>query len=171
MSEHFAIVIQEKTIKRTVAWTVALPTKAQRRWLQALSRRDERFATLGVLNLVTTAEGRRQVPAHYWIWHLLRFSFYISTSYARFRQQKWELYLRDWCYVVTFLSTRSCISSLFGREREMQWQRQDSYKQCLLLRTSWIHTTFTKTTCSVHWWTGTLLRASKFCAAHPQVPF
>lgn len=85
--------------------TVASLSKAQRRTLQALSRKDEVAATVGVLNLLWTTVVAVRFPAHYWIWHLLRTSFYIPTRYIRFRRQGWELYLLDWCYVVTYLST------------------------------------------------------------------
>jgi len=84
--------------------SLASLSRAQRRKLQALSRPQEIGATIGVLNMILTAVIAVRFPAYYWIWHLARTSFYIPTRYVRFRQQGWELYLLDWCYVVTYLS-------------------------------------------------------------------
>ena len=79
-------------------------TKDEKRQLQKLSRTDEIHATLGVLNMVLTVMIAIRFPAYYWIWHFLRTSVYIPTRFVQFQRQKMELYLLDWCYMVTYLS-------------------------------------------------------------------
>ena len=80
-------------------------TKSQKRKLQKLSRVHEVQATIGVVNLLFTCLMCVQFPAHYWIWHVCRTSFYLPLRYFRFKALKWHLYLLDWCYVVTYIST------------------------------------------------------------------
>ena len=85
--------------------TVDSLTRAQRRKLQALSSRHEVSYTIGVLNMMVTTAIAVRFPNLYWIWHLARTSFYLPLRFLRFRGRKWELYLLDWCYVVTYLSS------------------------------------------------------------------
>ena len=89
-------------------------TRAQRRQLQSRSRPDEISATLGIVNMLTTMALALKFPAHYWIWHLMHTVFYCVTRFVRFRARKWELYLLDWCYVVTYI-TNFCAILAFLR--------------------------------------------------------
>jgi len=80
-------------------------TKEQKRKLQAFSRPDEWMATIGVLSMLFTVVVAVRFPAHYWLWHLARSSYYLPTRYIRFKKKRWHYYLLDWCYVVTYLSS------------------------------------------------------------------
>ena len=55
--------------------------------------------------MLTTVMIAVRFPAHYWIWHTLRTSVYLPARYIRFKARNWHLYLLDWCYVVTYLTT------------------------------------------------------------------
>jgi Protein of unknown function (DUF2838) len=92
--------------------TLATLSKEQKRKLQRLSRQNEINATMGVLNMIGTVIIAVRFPAYYWIWHLFRTFLYVPARFYRFRRQRWELYLLDWCYVVTYLSTICTILAL-----------------------------------------------------------
>jgi len=55
--------------------------------------------------MVSTAAMTVRFPTYYWIWHFLRIIFYLPVRYFRFRKNGWELYLLDWCYFVTYMTT------------------------------------------------------------------
>lgn len=55
--------------------------------------------------VVTTTAVVVRFPAYYWIWHFIRSAFYIPDRYFRFRKDGSELYLLDFCYFVTYMST------------------------------------------------------------------
>jgi len=63
---------------------------------------------MGVMAVIVTTAMTVRFPGYYWIWHFLRTIFYLPVRFLRFRNNGWELYLLDWCYVVTYL-TISCI--------------------------------------------------------------
>jgi len=73
--------------------------------LQSLCYDDERQFSIGILNMLLTAVIAVRFSAYYWLWHLARTLFYFPRRYFSFKAKKWHLYLLDWCYVVTYLST------------------------------------------------------------------
>jgi len=85
--------------------SVANLTRPQRVKLQAFSKEHEMNHTKGVITVVTTTAIAVRFPAYYWIWHFLRSIFYIPDRYFRFRKLGKELYLLDFCYAVTYIST------------------------------------------------------------------
>ena len=94
-----------ETSPKDAELTLATLSKSQRRKLQKLSRQDELRSTMGILNAFLTVAIAVRLPAQYWIWHLLRTSIYIPLRYLKYKKQNYELFLLDWCYVVTYLST------------------------------------------------------------------
>lgn len=102
--------LPEKREKREL--TVESLSKAQRRKLQEYSKDDEWYFTAGIMNLLATSMIAVRFPAHYWIWHIVRTLFYLPYRYIRFKKTKSELYLLDWCYFVTYLSTICSILAL-----------------------------------------------------------
>ena len=97
--------------EKSPALTVDSLTRSLRRKLQALSSQHEVRHTIGVLNMMVTTAIAVRFPNLYWIWHLARTSFYLPLRLLRFSDRKWELYqlyllyLLDWCYMVTYLSS------------------------------------------------------------------
>jgi hypothetical protein len=78
-------------------------SKRQRARLQHFMAHDERACTLGVTNTIMTAVIATRLPQHFWLWHITKSLFYIPWRYVRFRRVRAQLYLLDWCYVVTWL--------------------------------------------------------------------
>jgi len=93
------------TTKDTEAPSIATLTKPQCRKLQGFSKENERNYTIGLMSMILTASMTVRFPAYYWIWHLMRMLFYFPVRYFRFRKNGWELYLLDWCYVVSYITT------------------------------------------------------------------
>jgi len=94
--------------------SVATLTKFQRRKLQDLSKGDEMNFTMGVTSMMMTTIVSICFPAYFWILHFMKTAFYLPVRYFRFRKKGQELYLLDWCYVVTYIST-ACIILAFLR--------------------------------------------------------
>lgn len=65
---------------------------------------DEWANTLGVCNVIITGILAFRWPEHFWIWHVCKTALLFSARYVRFRKEKLELYLLDWCYVVSYLT-------------------------------------------------------------------
>lgn len=86
------------------ALTLSTLSKAQKKKLQALSAPHEVTATIGVLNVMITTAIAVRFPSHYWIWHMIRTFIHLPLRYVRFKKQKWELFMLDWCYIVTYVS-------------------------------------------------------------------
>jgi len=92
--------------------SIATLTKSQRSKLQGFSKKEEMHYTLGVMTMLATTAITFRFPAYYWIWHFFRTIFYLPVRYFRFRKNGWELYLVDWCYCVTYISTACGILAL-----------------------------------------------------------
>ena len=66
-------------------------------------RHDELACTAGVSNAFVTAILAFRWPMHFWLWHLVKTFVLVPWRYVRFKATKSELYLLDWCYVVSWL--------------------------------------------------------------------
>ena len=77
--------------------------RAQRSRLQQHMRHDELACTAGVSNAFVTAILAFRWPMHFWLWHLVKTFVLVPWRYVRFKATKSELYLLDWCYVVSWL--------------------------------------------------------------------
>lgn len=89
-------------------------TKAQRTRLQDLMAHDERACTIGVTNTIASAVIATRFPEHYWLWHVAKAFVYIPWRYVRFRRIRAQLYLLDWCYVITWLINIGALVALFN---------------------------------------------------------
>jgi len=94
--------------------SIATLTKSQRRKLQSLSKEDERNFSMGVMSMIMTTVITIRFPAYYWILHFIKTFFYLPVRYFRFCKKGCELYLCDWCYAVTYIST-ACVILAFLR--------------------------------------------------------
>jgi len=92
--------------------SIATLTKSQRSKLQGFSKKDEMHYTLGVMTMLATTVIVSRFPEYYLMWHFLRTIFYLPVRYFRFLKNGWELYLLDWCYFVTYISTACGILAL-----------------------------------------------------------
>ena len=77
--------------------------RAQRSRLQQHMRHDELACTAGVANAFVTAILAFRWPMHFWLWHLVKTFVLVPWRYVRFKATKSEIYLLDWCYVVSWL--------------------------------------------------------------------
>ena len=77
--------------------------RVQRSRLQQHMRHDELACTAGVSNAFVTAILAFRWPMHFWLWHLVKTFVLVPWRYVRFKATKSELYLLDWCYVVSWL--------------------------------------------------------------------
>jgi len=88
--------------------TIGTLTKAQARKLQKLSSSQETSATIGVLAVMLATVIAVRFPAYYWVWHMLRTFFHLPLRYIRFKKRKYQLFMLDWCYIVTYTSNICC---------------------------------------------------------------
>jgi len=89
--------------------SIATLSKSQRRKLQGLSKGEEMNYSMGVMTMLMTTVLVIRFPAYYWILHFMKTFFYLPVRYFRFCKKGCELYLCDWCYMVTYLSTACAI--------------------------------------------------------------
>ena len=78
-------------------------TKPQRRRLVPYMRTDERANTFGTLNFAVLSAVALRWPEHYWCFHLMMIAVLLPLRFVRFRREKCEFYLLDWCYLVAYL--------------------------------------------------------------------
>ena len=96
----------------TTQLTVETLTKRQQQKLQRLSTADEYAATVGVLNIILACLLAVRFPEYYWVMYFLQTVILIPLRLVRFRRNKAELLLFDWCYMVTHASNICAILAL-----------------------------------------------------------
>lgn len=75
----------------------------QRRRLDKYNRPREAAASAGVANMIATAIVAFRFPQHFWIWHMVKTLILLPWRFVRFRRRKLQLYMLDWCYMVTHM--------------------------------------------------------------------
>ena len=84
-------------------------TKDEKKQLKQHMKGDEISYSLGVMNVAFTSFILARWPQNYWIVHMVKSCFLLTSRYFRFKKQGWELYLLDFCYFATYVSCFCCV--------------------------------------------------------------
>lgn len=60
--------------------------------------------TLSVSNIILSTYILAKTPWHYWLFHSLKNSIYITSTYIRNIKRNWTWFLADFCYVVNYMT-------------------------------------------------------------------
>eukprot|EP00928_Gymnodinium_smaydae_P089272 TRINITY_DN73261_c0_g1_i1.p1 TRINITY_DN73261_c0_g1~~TRINITY_DN73261_c0_g1_i1.p1 ORF type:complete len:423 (-),score=86.22 TRINITY_DN73261_c0_g1_i1:222-1490(-) len=88
-----------------------LTGKPKARYIQLL-KWHERMYMFGVCNMLLTVVIALRLPQFFWVWHVAKTLFLLSWRYVRFKRMNCELYLLDFCYFVSYLTTLGCFWAL-----------------------------------------------------------
>lgn len=85
---------------------------AQRKKLRKYMKPDENAMTVGIINIIATAfiVGRR--PQSFFLVHLLKTTVLLPWRFVRFRRQKWQWYMVEFCYFVSYATLIGCFLAL-----------------------------------------------------------
>lgn len=86
--------------------------KAQRRKLKEHMKPDENAMTVGIVNIMLTAFTVGRWPQSFFILHLIKTTVLLPWRYARFRRQKYQWYMVEFCYFVSYATLIGCFLAL-----------------------------------------------------------
>ena len=86
--------------------------KARRRKLKEHMKPDENAMTVGILNIMFTAFTVGRWPQSFFLLHLVKTTVLLPWRYIRFRKRKWQWYLIEFCYFVSYATLICCFLAL-----------------------------------------------------------
>merc|ERR1719461_21718 len=84
--------------------TIEALSTAQKRCLEKQFKRNKIGWTIAVTDLMLNVFVISRYPQHYWLIHLTKSFVLLPIRFYRFSKLKWEFYLLDFCYFVTYLT-------------------------------------------------------------------
>ncbi len=85
----------------------------QRKKLKEHMKPDENAMTVGMVNIMLTAFTVGRWPQSFFILHLIKTTVLLPWRYVRFRRQKYQWYLVEFCYFVSYATLIGCFLALF----------------------------------------------------------
>ena len=86
--------------------------QAKRSKLKEHMKPDENAMTVGILNVMITAFLVGRSPQSFFVLHLLKTTVLLPWRYIRFRRQKWQWYMVEFCYFVSYATLIGCFLAL-----------------------------------------------------------
>ena len=86
--------------------------QAERRELKKRMKPDENAMAVGIVNIIATAFVVGRWPQSFFVLHLIQTAVLLPWRYVRFRRQKWQWYMVEFCYFVSYATLIGCFLAL-----------------------------------------------------------